>query len=509
MSKAIHNLEPLDEHNLRLIENVHPPNWKNPEPAPKYNLVVLGAGTAGLVAAAGAAGLGARVALVERHLMGGDCLNVGCVPSKALLRAARAAAEVRRAAQWGLSLASKPKVDFAAIMARVRSARAHISPHDSARRFTQEYGVDVFFGQARFIAADAVEVDGQVLRFQRAVIATGARPLVPPIPGLSEAGFYTNETIFNLTTLPKRLAVVGGGPIGCELAQAFARFGAEVTVVEMMDQLLPRQDEEAASLLAAVLREEGVTLHLGSRLQRVERKEVGITLHVERDGVTTQVEADAILVAVGRAPNVEGLQLEAAGIAYDRNGVRVDDTFRTTNPRVFAAGDVCSPYKFTHAADFMARAVVQNAFFAFAGKKRASRLLIPWCVYTDPEVAHVGLSPAQARERGVAVETFTLPLTSLDRAVLEGEEQGFVKIHVKKGSDRILGATVVCPRAGELIAELTVAMQAGLGLGFLASVIHPYPTFAENIRKAGDAYNRTRLTPAGKKLLQRFFSWRR
>jgi pyruvate/2-oxoglutarate dehydrogenase complex dihydrolipoamide dehydrogenase (E3) component len=506
---ALPDLTPRDEHNLELLANVHPPDWVNPAPAPRYNLVVLGASTAGLVSAAGAAGLGAKVALIERHLMGGDCLNVGCVPSKTLIRASRAAADVRDAARFGVRLPGDVRPDFAAIMARVRGVRAAISPHDSARRFRDEYGVDVFLGGARFVAKDAVEVNGATLRFERAVIATGARAAVPRISGLAEAGFYTNETIFNLTEQPARLAVLGGGPIGCELSQAFARLGSQVTLIEAGAQFLPREDPDAVALLLAAFERDGVDVRLATTLVEVETRDGAKRLRLESGGKQTSLDVDAILVGVGRVPNLEGLNLEAAGVRAGRHGVEVDDTLRTANRRIYAAGDVCSPYKFTHAADFMARAVVQNAFFGFAGKKRVSRLTIPWCTYTDPEIAHVGFYERDAKAKGIDVDTFEVPMAEVDRAIAEGEEEGFVKLHVRRGRDEILGATVVARHAGEMLSEITTAMAGELGLGRLAAVIHPYPTQAEAIRKAGDAYNRTRLTPGRAAMLRRYFAWRR
>jgi pyruvate/2-oxoglutarate dehydrogenase complex dihydrolipoamide dehydrogenase (E3) component len=499
-------VSPDDAANRRLVANVHPPDWVNPEPAERYNLVVIGAGTAGLVSAAGAAGLGARVALVERALMGGDCLNVGCVPSKALLRCARAAADVRDAGAFGVRVPSGVSVDFPAVMERMRRLRADLSPHDSAARF-RALGVDVFLGQARFTARDAVEVEGKTLRFAKAVIATGTRAAHPPVPGLEQAGFLTNETVFTLTELPRRLAVLGAGPVGCELAQAFARFGAEVTLLGDRPQLLPREDRDAAALVEKSMRRDGVRLLLGGKVVAVERRGAAKVFRIE-GGAAGEVEADEILVGVGRQPNVEGLGLEAAGVAYDaKKGVHVNDRLRTSNRRVYAAGDICSRFKFTHAADAMARLVIRNALFL--GRAKASALTIPWCTYTDPEVAHVGLYEHEARARGYEVQTFTEELSGVDRAVLDGETDGFVKVHVRAGRDRILGATVVGRHAGEMISELTLAMAHGLRLGALADTIHPYPTQAEAIKRAGDAYQRTRLTPFVKWLLAKWLSWRR
>jgi pyruvate/2-oxoglutarate dehydrogenase complex dihydrolipoamide dehydrogenase (E3) component len=345
-------LTPWDEHNRKLVANVHPADWTNPTPAIRYNLVVIGGGTAGLVAAAGAAGLGARVALVERDLMGGDCLNVGCVPSKALIRAARAWADVRRADEFGIRVPDGARVDFGAVMERMRRLRAAISPTDSAARF-RNLGVDVFFGEGLFTGRDSVRVGNVMLKFRRALIATGARAAVPPIPGLADVGYLTNETVFSLTELPPRLAVIGAGPIGCELAQAFARFGAAASLFDTEQQILPREDPDVAQRIQRALVHDGVRLALGREIKRVERGPRGDRiLHVQAGGRAETVAVDAILVGVGRAPNVEGLNLEPAGVEFDSHrGVRVDDRLRTSNRRIFAAGDVCAEYKFTHNSD--------------------------------------------------------------------------------------------------------------------------------------------------------------
>jgi len=498
---------PVDAHNARLVSNLHPPDWQNPAPAPRYNLVVIGAGTAGLVTAAGAAGLGAKVALVEKHLLGGDCLNVGCVPSKAVIRCSRAVFDAKEAGQFGVRLGAPPEVDFAAVMERMRKLRADISPHDSAQRFAK-LGVDVFLGEARFAGPDTVEVAGQTLRFKRAVIATGARATQPPIPGLAEAGYLTNETVFSLTECPARLAVIGGGPIGCELAQAFQRLGSQVSVLHKNAHLLDREDMDAAAIVQSAFIREGVAVRLNARITRVERNGGEKRVCFEVEGKEETIAVDEILAGAGRAPNVEGLNLETVGVQYDpRKGVLVNDCLQTTNPRIYAAGDICLAWKFTHAADFAARIVIQNALFL--GRKKASALTMPWATYTDPEIAHVGLYERDARERGLEVDTYVREFKDVDRAVLDGEEDGFVKIHVKKGRDEILGATIVARHAGEMISEISVAMAARLGLGKLASVIHPYPTQAEAIRQCGDAYNRTRLTPAVKKWMGRWLAWQR
>ena len=505
----IPEVSPLDEYNQELVANVRPVDWVNPEPAPVYNLVVIGAGTAGLVTASGAAGLGAKVALVERHLMGGDCLNYGCVPSKAIIRSSRLCAELRRAGALGIKVPGEVEVDFPAVMARMRRLRAGISQHDSARRF-RDLGVDVFLGQARFTGRDTIEVDGKILRFKKAVIATGGRAVCPSIPGLAEAGYLTNESVFSLTERPARVLVMGGGPIGCEFAQAMARLGCQVTLLHKYDRLMNREDPDVSKIVQKVFLREGIALIYNAKPTRVAKTGTGKTVYYEHEGQEDVVEVDEILIGAGRAPNVEGLGLTAAGVTYEGGkgrGVMVNDRLQTSNPKIYAAGDVCLPYQFTHLADASARIVIQNALF-FGGRK-LSKLTIPWCTYTDPEVAHVGLSEQEARERKIAYQVFAKPLKEVDRAIIDGEEEGFVKILVKEGSDKILGATIVASHAGEMISEVTCAMAGKVGLSALAGVIHPYPTQAEAIRATGDLYNRTRLTPLVKNLFTRYLAWRR
>lgn len=512
-------LLPDDAFNRKLAANVHPPGWRNPTPTGRYNLVVVGAGTAGLVTAAIAAGLGARVALVERHLMGGDCLNVGCVPSKAVLRAARAWASARDGATFGLTFPGGVERDFGAAMARMRRLRAEISRVDSAERFTG-LGVDVFIGEARFTGPDTVAVGDAALRFARAAVCTGARTAAPPIPGLADAGCLTNESVFSLTDLPPRLAVIGAGPLGCELAQAFARFGSEVTVFERGGRILPREDPDAVAVVQARMAHDGVRFVLDAEVGAVERVAPaadgraagGRRVRYAAAGESKDLAVDEILLGAGRAPNVEGLGLEAAGVAHDRGGVTVDAHLRTTNPRIYAAGDVCSSYKFTHAADAMARIVVQNALFPHPfglGRASTGSLVMPWCTYTEPEIAHVGMYEADARAKGIAVETFTQPLAEIDRAVLDGEDAGFARVHLRQGTDRILGATIVAAGAGDLISEVTVAMKAGAGLGVIGAAVHPYPTQAEAWRKAADQLRRARFGARQRAVLGRLFAWRR
>ncbi|MBI2193370.1 MAG: mercuric reductase [Planctomycetes bacterium] len=494
----------MDEANQELISQVHPPRWENPRPSGRYNLVVIGAGAGGLVTAAGSAGLGARVALLERHLLGGDCLNVGCVPSKCVIRASRASADARDGERFGVKV-SGTEVDFTAVMARMRRVRARISHHDSAERL-RSLGVDVFLGDARFSGPDAVEVGGQTLRFRKAVIATGARAVQPRVEGLEEAGYRTNETVFNLTERPRRLACIGGGPIGCELAQAFYRLGCEVVLFHGGRHLLNREDEDAAAIVQKAFVREGIRLVLGSRPTRVEKRPTGKRISFDSGGTGESVEVDEILAGAGRTPNVEGLDLETVGVEYDpKKGIKVNDFLQTTNPRIYAVGDICMDWKFTHAADAAARLVIGNALFL--GRGRLSQLTMPWCTYTDPEVAHVGMYEREARDRGVEVDTFVREFKEVDRALADGEEEGFVKVHVWKGTDRIAGATIVARHAGEMINEVTLAMVGGLGLKTLARVIHPYPTQAEAIRHVADQYNRTRLTPRVKAMMARWLSW--
>jgi pyruvate/2-oxoglutarate dehydrogenase complex dihydrolipoamide dehydrogenase (E3) component len=497
-------VEPLDAFNRELLENVHPPGWVNPEPAPRYHLVVIGAGTAGLVSAAGAAGLGAKVALIERHLMGGDCLNVGCVPSKGVIRAARAWQEVRHGRERFGAPATDPRSrgDFAAAMARMRRLRAGISENDGARRFAG-LGVDVFLGDGRFAGPDEVEVGGKRLRFRRAVIATGARAAAPSIPGLAEAGYLTNETIFNLTELPERLVVIGGGPIGCEMAQSFARFGSRVTLLDKDGHVLIREDADAAAIVQHAMLRDGVQLEFNMKVLEVKRRGSEKVVAFEAGGQRKEIAADQILVAAGRAPNVEELGLETAGVAYSRKGVEVDDKLRTANPRIYACGDVASRYQFTHTADAQARIVIGNALFF--GRSKASALTIPWCTYTTPEIAHVGLYEKDARAKGLEVDTLTVPLATVDRAILDGADEGFLRVHLKKGTDHILGATLVAEHAGDMIGELCLAVTHRIGLGKIAGVIHPYPTQGEVLKKAADTWRRGKLTPGVKKFFARWF----
>lgn len=499
-------LQPLDEHNLRLISEVRPPDWRNPEGKERYHLVVIGAGTAGLVTAAIAAALGAKVALVERHLMGGDCLNVGCVPSKALIEAARAWSVSGGSADAFGGAPTAGDGDFGQVMERMRRIRSEIAHHDSASRF-KELGVDVFFGHATFTGSDRLEVEGQTLRFQKAVIATGTHPSVPDLPGLADAGYLTNDTAFELVERPQSMAVIGGGAIGCELAQSFARFGTRVSLIEMLDRILAAEDPDASAVVLQALQRDGVEVLTGSRLKEVRVHEGHRVITVESAGEVRDLAVDEILVSAGRKPNLEGLGLEAAGVESDpRKGVLVDERMRTSNARIYAVGDIASPFKFTHSADAQARLVVRNALFF--GRSKASDLVIPWCTYTSPEVAHVGVTAAQIVEGSVEAESVTVQFSEVDRAKLDGRTEGFLRVHLKPGTDTIIGATIVGHEAGELIPILTHALSSGTGLSALGGTIFPYPTRAEIIRKAADQWRRRKLTPTAKKALETFFRFR-
>ena len=456
----------------RWRDAVFPADYINPVPAPRYNLVVIGAGPAGLVTAIAAAGLGAKVALIERHAMGGDCLNVGCVPSKTLLAAAAAGAP------------------FEAAMQRVRAVRAEIAPHDSVARY-REAGVDVFLGSARFTGARTVQVGAAVLTGRKFVIATGARASMPPIAGLAESMPLTNETVFELEQQPKKLVVLGGGPIGCELSQAFAWLGTQVTIVEAMDRILPNDEPDAAAVVAAALTADGIRLVTGVTLERVAQDGALRKLTLS-DG--RELDCDALLVAAGRRRNLEDLGLELAGVHFDpRNGIEVDARLRTSARHIFAAGDVASRLQFTHSADAQARIVIRNALFF--GRARADELVIPWCTYTKPELAHVGATRADLDQAHTPYLALRFPFGDLDRGRTDQGADGFAEVRVAQGSDRILGATIVGKDAGEQLAPLVLLMTLRRGLASLGSLVLPYPTRSEYLRRLADAWNRTRLTP--------------
>jgi pyruvate/2-oxoglutarate dehydrogenase complex dihydrolipoamide dehydrogenase (E3) component len=472
---------PGQAHDTRWRSLVFPEDHINPRAKSRYHLVVIGAGPAGLICAIGAAGLGARVALIERQAMGGDCLNVGCVPSKALLE-----------------YTNRHSIDgtFEAAFAWMREVRAGIAAHDSVQRYT-DLGVDVFLGEARFVDGSTVAVDDQELSARRIVIATGARAALPGIPGLDESDPLTNETVFDLRQAPNTIAIVGAGPVGCELGQALARLGVAVHLFDVADRVLPNEEADAADAVSKSLLRSGVTLHLGADVSRVERTGDGIRIAYDE----TELHVDRALVAAGRQANTERLNLSAAGVDLAENGlIEVDDRLRTTNSRIYAAGDVCSRLQFTHHADAHARIVIQNALFAPTA--RTSRLVIPHCIYTNPELAYVGRSAAELERNGTRFDRYAVRFGELDRGRAAGDEDSYAALLVDPKRGNILGATVVAENAGDLIAPICLAMSNGLRLGDVGKAVYPYPTRSEYLRRLSDNYNRTRLTPTVKRLMQ-------
>ena len=458
--------------------------------ATRFDMIVIGGGTAGLVTSAGSAGIGARVALIEGGRLGGECLWNGCVPSKAMIACARAAHTVRTAAQFGVT-ARDVAVDFAGSMHWVRAAQERIAPHDSAERF-RSLGVDVIQGAARFVGERAIAVNGSTITAKRITIATGSRPALPPIDGLSTVPYLTNETIFSLERQPRTLLILGGGPIGLELAQAFARLGTTVTVIEAGPQLLPHEDHELAVSLGECLAAEGIALLLGTKATRVALVEDRIQLYAtSSDGRAVTLEGDALLVATGRQPNVSSLALENGGIEANGQGIFVDTTLKTTAAGVWAAGDCVGPLRFTHVADYHARLVVRNAFFPFA--RRTDYAAVPWVTYTEPELAHVGLTEDEARAQyGDTVRVWRRKFNDLDRAVTDGQTAGMVKL-ITDRRGKILGGHILGYGAGNMVGEITIAMRSGLSAAKLASIIHPYPTYPEAIKQAADDFQKSRF----------------
>ena len=471
---------------------------------PKFDIVVIGGGAGGLVVAAGGAALGAKVALVEKHRLGGDCLWTGCVPSKTLIKSAAVAHAMRHANRWALA-PHEPKPDLAAVMERVASVIRGIEPNDSPERF-RSLGIDVILGEGRFVARDAFEVNGRQLAAKTFVVATGSRPAMPPIPGLAEAGALTNETLFDLREDVPRLIVIGGGPIGCEMAQAFRRLGSEVTLADVAPRILAREDADLAEVVQRRMADEGVTFHLDASIAKVDgrRGEVRLTLKAD-DGRERTVAGTHLLVAAGRKVNHEGLGLEAAGVKVENGRIVVDDRLRTTNPRVYAIGDAAGGYQFTHLAEHHAGIVLRQAIFRLFWTKPSK--VVPWCTYTDPELARVGLSEDEAQQRGIAHRVYRFAFDEIDRARAEDETEGFAKL-VTDPQGRLLGAAIVGVHAGELIAECVLAVSKGMKAGDLSATIHAYPTLASVVRRAADQRLKEGLTPASKAWIRRVFGLR-
>ncbi len=477
-----------------LLRRVRPRDWKNPAPKGSYDLAIIGAGPAGIAAAEYAARLGYAVALVERNRLGGNSLNAGSVPSKVLVRTALVCAMTRRGRDFGVSNATEPALDFARATSRMRRIQTRIAALSSVEELIA-LGVDLFFADARFANVDTLLVGDAQLRFKKALIATGARPRVPDIPGLERVGYHTSATIFELTALPERLAVVGGGPLGCELAQAFCRMGSKVTIVQNEPKFLPREERDAAEILDRSMARDGVEIRLNTAVVGARRGTAGKILETMNSGVKSEIEADDILLSVGRVPNVEELGLGAAEVDCDTQlGIKVDDYMRSSNPNVYAAGDACTMLKFTNAAQASARLAVQNALQQM--HKPHGQLIIPWCTYCDPEIAHIGIHVWEARRDSIPIKSYTVMMQDVDRAILDSQETGFVKIHIAEGSDKILGATIVALRASEMINEMAVIMGAGIGMNALADIVHTYPAQSGGIMQAALAYVRDRVAGA-------------
>lgn len=476
----------------------------NPGP---YDLAVIGAGTAGLVTAAGAAGLGARVALIERDRLGGECLWTGCVPSKAFIRSAHIVSEARRSGDFGLGAAPVP-FTLPDILASVHEVIARVQPHDDPSRF-RAMGVDVIEGEARFLSERALGIGDRTIEANRFVVATGATTFVPPIEGLGDAGFITHEEVFHLSRQPASLIVLGAGAIGVELGQVFQRLGTRVTVLEMADQILPREDPEVAEGLRALLEGEGMRFETGARATRVRTVDGGKAVTTETsNGGTSEVVAEEILIATGKRPNIRDLGLERVGVDTQPSGIVVDRTLRTSAPHVWAAGDVTGKHLFTHVADYQARLVVRNAFFPLKGK--ADYRVVPWAIFTDPELARVGPTEPEAREEwGDRLRVYRYPFETLDRALTDRQAKGLVKI-LCDSRGRILGGHILGPQAGALIHELVLAMRQGSRIGQLSQMIHVYPTLSEGIRRAADLYYRDLLSNSWLgKLIRGYVRWRR
>ena len=469
-----------------------------------YDLIVLGGGSAGLTAAGIAAQLGVRTLLVERHKLGGECLNTGCIPSKALVRSANVAALMSRASEYGLGFGGQ--VDFPAVMDRVAQVIRRIEPHNSAETLAR-YGVETQFGQAAFLSNHEVQLNGSTLRSSKFVIATGSRPFVPPLEGLTD--YLTNETLFSIRNQPAHLVIVGAGPVGVEMAQAFRRLGSNVTLLERAPRILPREDEEISAHAAVSLKADGVRIYVDAKLlsDRVESSRVGIihTITLDHHGTQESITGDALLVAAGRFPNFEELNLDKAGIIADRQGIRIDNRCRTTAPNIFACGDVTGHFQFTHMAEYQAKVAVSNAILHWPMK--LDYRAVPWAIFTDPEIARVGLTELEARKQFGSVTIFRSSFLDEDRAIVDGSNSGMIKVIASKNGRKIRGAHIIGPRASEIIMEFVIAMQHGLSVADLSNTIHPYPSYSLAARHAADGYWLKKSSPTLVRWIQRIFGY--
>jgi dihydrolipoamide dehydrogenase len=474
-----------------------------------YNIIAIGGGSAGLVSAYIGSVVKAKVALIEKHQMGGDCLNTGCVPSKALIRTGKILSYIKRSQDFGLKSA-QVDFDFPDVMGRVHNVIKQIEPHDSIERYTK-LGVDCYTGSAKILSPHEVEVNGKTLTTKNIIIATGARPAIPPIPGLDQVDYLTTDTIWNLNKLPKKLMVMGGGPIGCELSQCFARLGSEVTLVEMLPDILIREDEEASRMVREKFISEGVDVRINSKCKEVVVQDGKNYMLVEKDGETERVEFDQLLVAVGRAANAKGFGLEDIGVKLGPRGtVEVDQYLRTTTHKnIYACGDVAGPFQFTHTAAHQAWYCAVNALFSPFKKFKVDYSVIPWATFTDPEVARVGLNEKDAKEQGIPYEVATYGIDDLDRAIADGENKGYVKVLTPPGKDKILGVTIVGYHAGDLITEYVLAMKHGLGLNKILGTIHIYPTMSEANKYAAGIWKKDHAPTGLLNFIQKLHTWRR
>lgn len=472
------------------------------------NIIVLGGGSGGLISALIAAAVKAKVTLIEKHKMGGDCLNTGCVPSKTLIKTARFLHDVNHSQKYGVKKASA-EFDFKDVMDRVQAAIKKIEPHDSMERFT-ELGVDCIAGEGRLVSPWAVEVNGQTITARNIILATGARPFVPPIEGLEQSNWYNSDTLWDMPQQPKRLIVLGGGPIGCEMAQAFSRLGSEVSVVEMAPRIMIREDTEISDMVRDKFIAEGINVLTGSRAVSVQPGGTGHELVCDQDGTEIRVPFDGIIVAIGRRPNVEGFGLEELGVTLRKNNtVETDEFLRTNYDNIFAVGDVTGPYQFTHTASHQAWFAAVNSLFGQFKKFKADYSVIPWATFTDPEVARVGLNEIEAREKGIAYDVTTYGIDALDRAIADSEDHGVVKVLTVPGKDKILGVTIVSSQAGNMIAEFVTAMKYKLGLKKILGTIHTYPTMMEANKGAAGNWQKAHAPQRVLRWLGKFHSWRR